>query len=271
MFDHWPILIFVAETLVKRAAGLDKNGVDLKFAIDAAEHNKTGLKGDAGRKAFRAALDAAGPDTSELNDCQTDMYTILDDVVQNWKNSGRPATTLLVLTDGVWANTMANLVDNLILNLAKETTSKHVGKRPFSIQFIRFGEKCVEKLEKLDNELCSGRGFRDIVDHCSWRSTVEKMFKGSIDSQHDQYDPVELPITHDYQDLVNLFRVFNDRSLHEDDQSHSNLHPPASPRRSLSRSSSRNSKPESRQPERKSMPPPRIESWQSHTRGPFSA
>ncbi|KAF2823723.1 hypothetical protein CC86DRAFT_59153 [Ophiobolus disseminans] len=278
MFNHWPIVVFVAETLVKRAAGLDKNGVDLKFTIDASEHNKHGLKRDAGRKEFRAALDAAAPEFSKLNDFQpdnefqTDMFTVLDEIVKGWKNSGKPPTTLLVLTDGVWANTMANLVDNIILNLAKEaSTSKHVGKRPFSIQFIRFGEQCVEKLDKLDNQLCSERGFRDIVDHCSWRSTVEKMFKGSIDSRHDQYDPVELPITHSYPDLVNLFRVFNDESLHESDQSHASLLTPLSPRRSMSRSSSHSSKSGSHQPKRESIPPPRSESWKLPNRGLFSA
>jgi hypothetical protein len=161
MFEHWPIVVFVAETMVKRAAGLDKSGVDLKFTIDGGEHNKYGLKRDAGRKEFRAALDAAAPDNSGNDEFQTDMFTTLDEIVRSWKNSGKPATTLLILTDGKWRRTMQNLVDNTILSLAEEaTTSKHVGKRTFGIQFIRFGEDCAEKLRKLDNELCKTRGFR---------------------------------------------------------------------------------------------------------------
>lgn len=164
MFEHWPIVVFVAETLVKKAAGLDKNGVDLRFTIDGDVHNKSGLKQDAGRKAFRVALDAAAPDHSKLHDFQTDMYTVFDTIFKQWDSEGRRDTTLLVLTDGVWANTMTNLVEERILDIAKQPTkpknSKHTGPRKFSIQFIRFGEQCVEKLSKLDNDLCTGRGFR---------------------------------------------------------------------------------------------------------------
>lgn len=111
----------------------------------------------------------------------------------------------------------------------------------------------------------------DIVDHCSWRSTVEKMFKGSIDGQHDQYDPEELPITFPYQDLVGLFRAFNEHSFQDAEQPHLNRLSIASPRRSVSRSSSRSSKSDAQKLKRESMPPPRSESFQAHSRIPFSA
>jgi hypothetical protein len=160
MFKHWPIVVFVAETLVKKAAGLDKNGVDLRFTIDGDAHNKSGLKQDAGREEFRVALNAAAPDRSKHHEFQTDMYTVFDTIFKQWESKGRRDTTLLVLTDGVWANTMTNLVEERILDIAKQLTkpknSKHTGPRKFSIQFIRFGEQCVEKLSKLDNDLCTG-------------------------------------------------------------------------------------------------------------------
>lgn len=168
MSEHWPIVVFVAETLVKKAAGLDKDGVDLKFTIAGSVHNRSGLKQDAGRKAFRAALNAAAPDFSNNNNVQTDMFSVLDEIFKQWERYGRRPTTLLVLTDGVWANTLANLVDNRILNIAEQLSDTGsqsfniTGPRKFSIQFIRFGDdgKCIDKLSRLDNELCDSRGFR---------------------------------------------------------------------------------------------------------------
>ncbi|KAH8724817.1 hypothetical protein GQ44DRAFT_727596 [Phaeosphaeriaceae sp. PMI808] len=269
MFEHWPIVVFVAETLVKRAAGLDKSGVDLIFTIAGAEHSKTNLKGHAGRKVFREALDAAAPDFSLHNRFHTDMHMTLKDIVRNWENNGKPATTLLVLTDGIWGGSMTNLVDNVILQLAGEaTTDKNVGKRPFSIQFIRFGEEGEQNLVKLDNELCSKRGFRDIVDHCSWRSTVEKMFKGSIDSQHDQHDPVETPMPYDYKKLVSLFRIFNENTYDSTQAESSSLLSPTSPPPTLSRSSSRKSKSESYH--ESMLPTPRTGSRRTHSRNSSS-
>jgi hypothetical protein len=46
MSKHWPIVTFVAETLAKNAAGLDKSGIDIKFTVDGSRHNKNDLKGD---------------------------------------------------------------------------------------------------------------------------------------------------------------------------------------------------------------------------------
>jgi hypothetical protein len=160
MLEHWPIVVFVAETLVMKAAGLDKDGVDLIFTVDGSEHNKSRLKADAGRKAFRTALNRAAPENTNRKDCQTDMHETLDDIHQKWKRNGQPPTTLLILTDGVWGNTMDNLVDNTIIDIAGTLFKQKAGLRPFSIQFIRFGDRCVDKLERLDNQLCNDRGLK---------------------------------------------------------------------------------------------------------------
>lgn len=164
MFEHWPILVFVAETLAKRAAGLDKTGIDLIFTVGGREFNQTRLKGDQGRLEFRQALERAEPDTLDNFDNQTDLYATLEKIIAAWKKDGRPPTTLLILTDGIWKSTIPNNVDNIILNVAQNlsTTSNNssVGKRPFGIQFIRFGESGKQKLEMLDNELCRRRDLR---------------------------------------------------------------------------------------------------------------
>jgi Flp pilus assembly pilin Flp len=275
MVEHWPIVVFVAETLVKKAAGLDKSGVDVVFTVEGNKHNQCRLKGDAGRQQFRKALDGAEPDYSDKIELQTDMHKTLDDVVTNWRGNNRPATTLIVLTDGVWKKTMQNLVNHTILNLAEEVTNnKNLGPRPFGMQFIRFGETSFQKLWELDNELCAKRGFRDIVDHCSWRSTVEKMFKGSITAQHDQHDPEELSIIYKYPELVALFRHFNEDAYTGELNMQTGLHPPTAAHLSLIRSSSQNSNSDTRW--RNSAPLERRETrnrqrWQSPSERPFSA
>jgi hypothetical protein len=160
MSVHWPIVVFVAETLVMKAAGLDKDGVDLIFTVDGSKRNKSGLKADAGRKAFRTALNHAEPENTNRKDCQTDMHKTLHDIHQDWKANKKPPTTLLILTDGKWDNTMESLVDNIILDIAGSLSQEKAGLRTFGIQFIRFGEECIDKLERLDNSLCNDRGLK---------------------------------------------------------------------------------------------------------------
>jgi hypothetical protein len=94
------------------------------------------------------------------------------------------------------------------------------------------------------------------------------MFKGSIDGQYDQQDPAELPITYFYQDLVDLFRDFNNSS-HQDEDQPSPTNQLLS-RTLLSRSSSHGSNSESNQRKRETMPLSRTESWRRHSRLPFS-
>jgi hypothetical protein len=268
MFVHWPIVVFVAETLVKKAAGLDKSGVDVVFTVAGNKHNKSRLKGDAGRNEFRKALEAAEPDNTDNDHLQTDMHKTLTDVITSWRDTNRPPTTVIVLTDGLWKRTSDHLVDYTIVGLAEEVT-EYVGKRPFGIQFIRFGEECVEKLSKLDNDVCKKRGIRDIVDHCSWRSSVEKMFKGSIEGQHDQHEPHDPSILYNETELIALFRRFNEDSHSGSVSTNNGLAPSNS---AMSRSSSRGSNTTLRW--RDSAPLERVnqrrESWQPQSERPFS-
>lgn len=271
MCAHWPIVVFVAETLAKNAAGLDKDGIDLVFTVDGHDHNQKNMVGDAGRRQLRASLEAAAPEETEDEKSHTDMLQTLDNIVGGWKNKGRPATTLLVLTDGLWRNTDPDAFNNAIIRLVTDATAnKRTGSRPFSIQFIRFGEKGAERLRYLDDELCK-RSSRDIIDHCSWRATVDKMFKGSIVGYHDRIDPIEPSIPYSYQDLVGLFQRFNDSSYHERQRTSPSLLAPRSPPLpSLSRSSSRASNSDSPQRKHDSVPPVRRESWNSQHRKTFS-
>lgn len=162
MFKHWPIAVFVAETLAKNAAGLDRSGVDVRFTIDGHKHNKKDLRGDSGRETLKKALKAAWPDNTPHTSSSTDMARVLDEIRREWSQTGRRATTLLVLTDGVWSNTNDRDLEETILSIA-EHDQQHAGNRHFSIQFIRFGDDDVQhkqKLERLDDKLCQEKGLR---------------------------------------------------------------------------------------------------------------
>ncbi|KAG9195926.1 hypothetical protein G6011_01047 [Alternaria panax] len=210
MSAHWPIVTFVAQTLAKKAAGLDKSGFDLKFTVDGHIHNKKNLKGDSGRNKLKRALKATWPEYKPSSHVTTDMTRVFADVFQEWRREDQPATTLFVLTDGVWSNTDLDALNSIILDIARQD-QLHAGNRHFSIQFIRFGDDDPGKarLQWLDDGLCVGNDLRDIIDHCSWRAEVDKMFKGSIESYLDEQDSDEKPILYDYKKLVELFNAFN--------------------------------------------------------------
>jgi hypothetical protein len=210
MSKHWPIVTFVAQTLAKNAAGLDKDGFDLKFTVDGHRHDQVCLKGESGRKKLKKALKAAWPEYKENDHVTTNMARVFEQINQQWSRSGRRATTLLVLTDGVWSNTDLEALNKIILDIAQRD-QLHAGNRHFSIQFIRFGDEEIERarLQWLDDALCSGNNLRDIIDHCSWRAKVDKMFKGSIEGYLDEQDSDDEPILYDYTKLVHLFDTFN--------------------------------------------------------------
>lgn len=203
-------MTFVAQTLAKNAAGLDRSGFDVKFTVDGNTHNEQCLKGDLGRTKLKKALRAAWPEYKPNDHATTDMAKVLNTIFDEWRRAGQPATTLLVLTDGVWSNTNSDTLNNTILDIAR-LDQRHAGNRHFSIQFIRFGEAASEiaRLQTLDDRLCADNNLRDIIDHCSWRAEVDKMFKGSIEGYLDEQDSVEEPMLYDYDKLVALFNAFN--------------------------------------------------------------
>jgi hypothetical protein len=250
MCQHWPIVTFVAETLVKSAAGLDKDGIDVIFTVDGGKLNIPEIRGESGRQSLRRALRESWPESAKSVDTMVDMAQVLTDIYKIWKIKGQKSTTLLVLTDGDWSKTDLLALHQIILDFAK-LEPQRTGPRHFSIQLIRFGEEHKDKLTMLDDSLCQQNQCRDIVDHCSWRTTVDKMFKGSIETYQDSQAPLEPKITYYYPHLVELFDSFNDGGaslLSPDGQNQSRL--------SLSRTSSRSST----QRKHESAPPERMNS-----------
>ncbi|KAI4691252.1 uncharacterized protein J4E84_003543 [Alternaria hordeiaustralica] len=210
MCKHWPIVTFVAQTLAMNAAGLDRDGFDVKFTVDGRTHDQQRLRGDRGRKKLKKALKAAWPEQKPNDNTTTDMAQIFQTIFGEWKQTGKPATTLLVLTDGVWSNENTATFDKIILDIAR-LEQRPGGSRHFSIQFIRFDDGLPEKirLQWLDDHLCAKNGLKDIIDHCSWRADVEKLLTGSIEVFADNHNSVDPPMLYDYEELAGLFNTFN--------------------------------------------------------------
>ncbi|KAJ6281955.1 hypothetical protein J3E71DRAFT_399644 [Bipolaris maydis] len=230
MFEHWPILTFVVETLAMNAAGIDKSGIDLRFTVEGSRHNASDIVGENGRRVLKEKLRAAWPEHKPKPNATTDMTMILENIYKEWHRNRQPATTLYVFTDGKWSTeslTALRLVaknpnshHDIILNpppLHKaimafaEQDRQQTGNRHFSIQFIRFGDNApdTEHLQWLDDHLCESHKYRDIIDHCSWRATVDKIFKGSIEGFLDEKDTKEPPVLYNYKQLVETFDRFN--------------------------------------------------------------
>ena len=111
--------MFVAETLAMKAAGLDRDGIDVYFTVDGDAHNLKALVGDGGRQRLRKALLNAAPDNIDHKDSQTNMLEVLFRIAENWRTKGKSATTLLVLTDGLWKKTNNDVFDDAIIDLAQ--------------------------------------------------------------------------------------------------------------------------------------------------------
>jgi hypothetical protein len=167
MLEHWPVLTFVAETLSRKVAGLDKSGIDVKFTVNGHLHNRVNLRGEKGRAAFTKALHESQPPQllSEDYFLSTDMNQVFMEIFREWRDPTRgqeKPTTLIVLTDGEWRGTQPSLtLNNTIVEFGKEVLSqKRYNPRHFSIGFVRFGDTQKLKLEELDDKLCDANGLQ---------------------------------------------------------------------------------------------------------------
>jgi hypothetical protein len=188
MRKYWPIINFVAVTLAMKLAGLDKDGIDVRFTIDPENLNLSGLKGDKGIKRLKATLLKAYPEEpkNEYDQFNTDICEVLDSIFKE-KKPGK-AMTVITLTDGIWKGTVPCTKIHKKLIWFADTLAKRGSKeRDFSIQFVRFGSEKKEDLQYLDNQLWSDseRASSDMVDEVPWTGRVTKMLVGSFRPDRD--------------------------------------------------------------------------------------
>ena len=163
MNENWYEATQLLTVLVKKAAGLDPDGMDLRFTTG----NIT-LDGKDSASKFVKLMDAARPKTLSKERARTDLRRSLGNILHGYlrkvrENERRPVTllkdtVLLVLTDGIWAG-MENKegVAEQIKTFSKELKNLHydLKLRPFSVEFIQFGnnDDATQRLRYLDDYL----------------------------------------------------------------------------------------------------------------------
>ena len=167
MYQHWPICRFVTQTLLMKVAGLDKDGVDIRFTINGNRLNKDGLRRTSGLSDLNTVLNSARPSQSNENRAReaTDMRRVLHDIFVGHRNKGpEKMTTVIVLTDGVWEGSSLDLVKSTIVDFVRrlEKDKRDFGPRHFTIGFVNFGDgkEEREKLQYLDDKLCQENGLK---------------------------------------------------------------------------------------------------------------
>lgn len=145
MDDHWFEATRIIELLVRKAKGVDKNGMDLRFTTGTTTLNNK----DSASK-FVDSMKAARPKTDSKQRAHTDLRSSLGHILNNYMTrlkNGRGEVkdaVVIILTDGVWAGMEDT---NLLAEQVKSFSNKlknlqyDIKHRPFSIQFIQFGNQ----------------------------------------------------------------------------------------------------------------------------------
>ncbi|KAH0565999.1 hypothetical protein GP486_000610 [Trichoglossum hirsutum] len=195
MADFWDEATFVLETLVMKAKGQDKDGMDLCFTGGPVT-----VYGRDNPSKFGKAME--DPDAQPVPDNKTDMREALGRIFAEYLRKVHLGhtpkyLTLIVLTDGIWAGLQNKyLVEKTIttfLNRLRENIGD-LEHRPVSIQFIQFGRDpdATDRLWRLDNQL-KYDDIPDIVDTEPSSGDVYKMLLGSFVEEFDERDEPNTP------------------------------------------------------------------------------
>ena len=159
MNEHWYEATKLLELLVKKAKGVDDNGMDLRFTTGSAT-----LRNEESASKFVGKMEKARPKTASRERAHTDLRSSLGHILHEYssrvKNNGGNSkdAVVIILTDGVWAGmeeklSVAEQIKTFSDKLrTQQLFTKH---RPFSIQFIQFGndQDATDRLRYLDDYL----------------------------------------------------------------------------------------------------------------------
>ncbi|KAI1760751.1 hypothetical protein GGR53DRAFT_62938 [Hypoxylon sp. FL1150] len=187
MNPYWDAMTMVLETLVSKVDHLDEDGLDIEFTVGSA-HNTHAVSGSKVLSKFRAARQEA---SSRPFDIGTDMAKVLTHIFDAYLRGPRRATTLIVLTDGVWRGTLDDRsVEEAVAEFLRQSIFKRrLEKRWFTIQFISFGHGVPEILKHLDDEIEKTYSIPDVIDTEHVDGDVYKMILGSFVDMFDAIDP----------------------------------------------------------------------------------
>jgi len=168
MEPYWNEATALLKQLVQKAAGQDKDGMDLTFF--AGEFKVRGKK-DPSHFTTAMKKKEVKPMTTVPADIRKVLAKIFRSYLEqldekkhtkksslpSWRKPGRKDLTLIILTDGTWEAIIdKDDVKKMIVTFARELTDRlSLEHRPVSIQFIQFGSnKDAEvRLRELDNDL----------------------------------------------------------------------------------------------------------------------
>ena len=154
MMDYWYEATFVLEVLVDMAKGLDEDGIDLQFTTGT-----TKLEGKDSSNKFVASMKQARPTKGARTDSRLSLGNILEPYANKLRNKEKfPSVkvkdlVLIVLTDGIWAGMPDKYAIAAQLKNISKKVDYHLKQRPFSVQFIQFGD-----------DAAATQAFRDLDD-----------------------------------------------------------------------------------------------------------
>jgi len=154
MKEHWAVVTEVLITLAMKIGPLDKDGLDLWYAI-GSQHNLQEIKGWGIPKTFKSSMQNAGEEINHMY--KTNMTESLARIFDTYTDT-RKKMTLIVLTDGLWEgcaneDDVEKLIASFITKLNPKL--KKWESRWFSIQFVSFGGnlRALGRLQKLDDNM----------------------------------------------------------------------------------------------------------------------
>ena len=161
MREYWYEATFLLETLVMKARGQDRNGMDLSFTSGPVT-----VQNEHRESAFVKAMkdSRAQPSPGMQTDMRDELGNILSVYLDGVKGrryhspNDLKNLTIIVLTDGLWKGmSEENGVDQKISSFVTSLT-KIIGDlrfRPVSIEFIQFGRDlgATLRLQRLDDKL----------------------------------------------------------------------------------------------------------------------
>ena len=160
MGENWFEATELLDVLVKKAKGLDNNGMDLKFTTG----NIT-LDGENSASKFRKRMDAARPKMGLKERARTDLRSSMGSILHEYINRLKhnplakvKDVVLLILTDGIWAgmenkNAVGEQIKKFLIEL--KALNYDLKLRPFGVEFIQFGndDAATQRLRYLDDYL----------------------------------------------------------------------------------------------------------------------
>ncbi|KAI0868367.1 hypothetical protein GGS24DRAFT_513523 [Hypoxylon argillaceum] len=173
-FDHAKETLLV---LAEKVAALDEDGVDLLFTF---ADKKLGCENERDPwMKFNKAMTRASERilTDPQRPLDTDMARTLGEIFQKYEKSG---------TEYEGGSIQPNEVEQKIAQFFRRPKrTGNLEDRPFTIQFVSFGDSATDRFNALDDDMQRNYGIPDVIDHEPCTGDPNKMILGRMESIYD--------------------------------------------------------------------------------------